>query len=174
MLEHLLQIDLLHPYGRCPMLRGFSARLSDFNGEERLHTLCISQEDDAGMRQLQEKVLMPGLRFLMRYLSVIPIHSHGHMRIPGALAFDMEVCLLYSKDGVGDAFLDPAFIFLSHARYAHVFGIACSECVVCKRDEEKGHLLCHRLEDRIVCRVRAHGCFPPFFALRQQDAGTIA
>ena len=146
------------------MLRGFSARLSDFNGEERLHTLCISQEDDAGMRQFQKMVLVPGVRFLMRYLSVISIHPHGHMRIPGALAFDMEGCLPYSKDRVGDALLDPAFIFLSHARYARVFGIACSEGVVRKWDEEKGHLLRHRLEDRIVYRVRAHGCFPPFSA----------
>ena len=136
--------------------------------------LAFLQEDDAGLGKLQPVTLSSGFRLLMRNLPVIPVYPHGHIRIPLALAFDVEDPALYPEDRVRNALLDLAFIFLSHAYDFHVFRKLGSKDVVHKRDEEMRHLLRHRLEDGIVHRIPAHECFPLPLHMRQQDAGSIA
>ncbi len=60
------------------------------NRDEIRRAPCISQEDDTRGRKHEQPVFASCFCLLMCNLVVVLIHPHGHMRVPRALALDVE------------------------------------------------------------------------------------
>ena len=119
------------------------------NRDEVRRAPCISQEDDTRGRKHEQPVFASGFCLLMCNLVVVLIHPHGHMRVPRALALDMEGPALYAEGRIDNP-LPLSGMFLPQPRHGSIFRIRSPESLVHERHKKLWHFLCHGLEDGII------------------------